>query len=197
MENLPFCEQVKDGYHIRKFKSTLKEEDLKWHYDDEDRIMEITHPTDWKFQYDNQLPINLVIYKQYYIPKGQYHRLIKGSDDLEVKILKLKPIKEKKDFNGISGGLQYHLDNGLTISDSVYRIGSDAWCNLVNEVRELYFEGKIELDMSDKALILTDAGKKGIFEGELVPLDAPFPINELEYAVFIKEDNKIKRIVFK
>lgn len=197
MENLPFCEQFKDGYHVRKFKSDLNDEDLKWHYDEEDRIMEITHPTDWKFQYDNQLPINLVIYKQYHIPKGEYHRLIKGTGDLEVKILKLKPTKEKIENLGVSKNLEYHLENNLTLEDSVFRIGSDAWCGLVNEVRELYFEGKIELTDEEKGIILTDAGKKGIFEEELVPLDAPFPINDKEYAVFIKEDDLIKKIIFK
>lgn len=191
MENLPFCEQIKDGWNHRSFKSDLKDEDLKWHYDEESRLMVTTHETDWMFQYDNNLPFKIELHTTYVIPKGQYHRLIKGTGDLEVKILKLK------EENKISKNLQYHLDNNLSIDNSIFRIGSDAWCDLVNEIRELYFESKIELNKGDMAIILTDAGKKGLFDGELVPLDAPFPLNDEEYAVFIKEDGKIKKLTFK
>lgn len=191
MENLPFCEQIKDGWYHRTFKSDLNDEDLKWHYDEESRLMVTTHETDWMFQYDNQLPFKIELHTTYVIPKGHYHRLIKGTGDLEVKILKLKG------ENKVTKNLQYHLDKNLTIGNSIFRIGSDAWCDLINEVRDLYFEGKIELDKEDMATILTDAGKKGIFEGELVPLDAPFPINETEYAVFIKDDEMVKKIIFK
>ena len=196
MENLPFCEELKNGWHYRTFKSDLTEKDLKWHYDDEDRLMVVLHETDWMFQHDNQLPFKLELHTTYVIPKGKYHRLIKGTGDLELKVLKITYPKEKK-RETISDGLQYHLDNGLTITNSIYRIGSDAWCDLINEVRDLYFEGKVELSHDDKSLILTDAGKKSIFENELVPLDAPFPISENEYAVFVKENETVKKIVFK
>jgi len=192
MEKLPFCEQLNNGWYYRVFKSDLEEEDLKWHYDDEHRIMVITHETDWKFQYDNQFPTELKLHTSYVIPKGVYHRLIKGTGDLEIKILKLIDGENK-----ISKNLQYHLDNNLTLSESIFRMGSDAWCDLVNEVRELYFENKIDLSEEDRLTILTDAGKKGIFENEIVPLDSPFPISENEYAVFIMENETVKKIVFK
>lgn len=195
MENLPFSEEIIDGWYHRTFKSNLENEDLKWHYDEEDRVMVVTHETDWMFQHDNQLPIKLETNIKYIIPKGEYHRLIKGNGDLEVKILKSSKIKNSD--TKISKNLQYHLDNNLTISDSIFRIGSDGWCDLVNEIRELYFEGKITLNDDDKEIIFTDAGKKDLFYGEFVPLDAPFPINDREYAVFIRENNKIKKITFK
>ena len=35
---------------------------------------------------DNELPIKLTEGKEYFIPKGVYHRLIKGDGDLKVKI---------------------------------------------------------------------------------------------------------------
>ena len=189
MEKLPFSEEIKNGWYHRIFKSDLEEEHLKWHYDEEDRLMMTTHETDWMFQYDNQLPFKIELDVTYTIPKGQYHRLIKGTKDLEVKILKL--------VDKISKNLEYHLDNNLDISNSIFRLGSDAWRELINEVRYLYFEGKLELTEADKELIFTDAGKIGLYEGEIVPLDAPFPLNETEYAVFIKDDNRVKRVVFK
>jgi hypothetical protein len=86
MENLPFCEQIKDGWFYRTFKSDLEQEDLKWHYDDEHRIMVITHETDWKFQLEDNLPTS--INKPIFIPRGMYHRVIKGTSNLKLKIYK-------------------------------------------------------------------------------------------------------------
>lgn len=192
MENLPFCEEVRDGWNHRTFKSDLKDEDLKWHYDEESRLMVTTHETDWMFQYDNDLPFKIELHTTYVIPKGQYHRLIKGTGDLEVKIFKLS----KKDRK-ISKNLEYHLENNLTIGNSIFRMGSDSWCDLVNEVRDLYFDGEIELNEEDKNLIFTNAGKKGMFNGEVVPLDVPFLTENEEYGVFVKENDDIKRIIFK
>lgn len=192
VESLPFSEEFKDGWYHRIFKSELENDDLKWHYDEEDRVMIITHETDWMFQHDNQLPFKLETKVRYIIPKGEYHRLIKGTGDLEVKIFKLS-----KEDKKISKNLEFHLENNLTIGNSVFRMGSDAWCDLVNEIRDLYFEGKINLNVEDKNLIFTDAGKKGFFNGELVPLDVPFSMENEEYGVFVKENDEIKRIIFK
>lgn len=191
MENLPFYEEIKDGWNYRTFKSNLKDEDLKWHYDEESRLMVTTHETDWMFQYDNELPFKIELYTTYVIPKGQYHRLIKGTGDLELKIFKLS-----KEDKKISKNLEYHLDNNLSITNSIFRIGSDAWCDLVNEVRELYFDSEIELVDEDIELVFTDAGKKGTYNGEMVPLDAPFPMENDKYGVFIKKNNQIKKIIF-
>ena len=46
------------------------------------------HDTDWKFQFDNDLPVDLSN-KKLFIPKETYHRLIKGTGDLTLKIYKL------------------------------------------------------------------------------------------------------------
>ena len=50
--------------------------------------MEAVHDTDWKFQFDNDLPVDLSN-KKLFIPKETYHRLIKGTGDLTLKIYKL------------------------------------------------------------------------------------------------------------
>jgi hypothetical protein len=51
-------------------------------------MVESTHPTDWQFQFDNEIPQRLSENKLF-IPKETYHRLIKGTGDLKVKIYKL------------------------------------------------------------------------------------------------------------
>ena len=43
------------------------------------------HDTDWLFQLDNEIPQQLSENKLF-IPKETYHRLIKGTGDLVVKI---------------------------------------------------------------------------------------------------------------
>jgi hypothetical protein len=57
-----------------------------WHRDNEDRQIVALHETDWKFQLDNSLPIN--INEDIRIPKNEWHRLIKGTGSLKVKIYK-------------------------------------------------------------------------------------------------------------
>lgn len=80
----------------------------------------------------------------------------------------------------LSEGLRYHIDNKLPLMESVYRIESDAWVSLVNEARELWESGLIELEEDDLFLISTDAGRTVIYEGEEVLLDVPFYIGEEE-----------------
>jgi len=82
----PYQDQKKDGYIIREFKSSISERRLMWHRDKCDRIIEPIHTTDWKFQYDNQVPIPL---SKLFIPKETYHRIIKGTGDLTLKIKEL------------------------------------------------------------------------------------------------------------
>ena len=88
MEDLPFGEEwISEKESIRIFKESLFDEELKWHFDEEDRIIEAIGETDWKFQFDNLLPIELKGPIQ--IKRGEYHRLIKGSGDLKILIKRI------------------------------------------------------------------------------------------------------------
>jgi hypothetical protein len=85
---LPFIEEkIGENLFIRTFKQETDSGELAWHRDFEDRIIESIEETDWGFQLDNQLPIR--ISGKIYIPKGVYHRLIKGDRDLKIKLQKL------------------------------------------------------------------------------------------------------------
>jgi hypothetical protein len=87
MEPYPFTEEKVDNVYIRTFDHSLENEELKWHRDLEDRIVEVVGETNWKFQFDNQLPIDLS--GKIFVPKKSWHRAIKGDGDLVVKITKL------------------------------------------------------------------------------------------------------------
>lgn len=86
--NLPFKEESNTDHVIRTFSSELKEDELKWHFDNENRRVTFLHDTDWRFQRDNQLPIKIYEGMEVTISEGEYHRIIKGTGDLKVKVIK-------------------------------------------------------------------------------------------------------------
>jgi|LauGreSBDMM110SN_4_FD.fasta_scaffold18614_4 hypothetical protein len=94
VKDLPFDEiQLTTGPSeivIRKFSESLDDEELKWHWDDEDRVIHSICRTDWMFQFDNQLPQPII--SRISIPKGEWHRLIKGTGDLQIIVEKNRDI---------------------------------------------------------------------------------------------------------
>ena len=71
---------------IRTFDENIDPIELMWHRDDEDRIVEAVEPTDWLVQLDNELP--LAMDKPIFIPRHLWHRTIKGTGRLVIKIQK-------------------------------------------------------------------------------------------------------------
>ena len=84
----PYSEINEDGYIIREFSKDTPSFEFVWHRDKEDRYVQAIHDTDWLFQLDNDIPRKLQKNKLF-IPKETYHRLIKGTGDLKVKIWKV------------------------------------------------------------------------------------------------------------
>lgn len=72
---------------LRIFSKEIKQDQLVWHRDREDRLVEVIGKTDWQFQFDNELPQPLKT--KLFIPKGIYHRIIKGKTTLKIKVNKL------------------------------------------------------------------------------------------------------------
>ena len=79
--------EVTDSYIIREFSENIDPIELLWHRDDENRTVEILGETDWKLQLDNQLPTSMN--QPIFIPKHEWHRVIKGTGTLKLKIHKL------------------------------------------------------------------------------------------------------------
>ena len=84
----PYTEEKKDGYIIREFSQDTSSFEFVWHRDKEDRIVQALNNTDWKFQLDNRTP-QILSENKLFIPKETYHRLIKGTGNLKVKVYKL------------------------------------------------------------------------------------------------------------
>jgi hypothetical protein len=80
----PYTEDKKDDIRIRTFSSQTPEEELKWHWDEENRIVKPLSENDWLFQFDNELPFK--IDRPISIEAGVIHRVIRGTTDLKVSI---------------------------------------------------------------------------------------------------------------
>lgn len=98
----------------------------------------------------------------------------------------MRKIELFDEFAPISENLKYHINNDISISESVFRPYSKSFYNLMMEARNLWSDGKIKLNGLDEELFSqTDLGKFAYYNGELVPLDLPMltidEINEAEY----------------
>lgn len=84
---LPFQEKpTRKNTSIRTFSSTVDSHELKWHQDREDRTVVPVSETDWLFQRDNRLPEPIV--GAINIKANEWHRIIKGTGDLVIKVTK-------------------------------------------------------------------------------------------------------------
>jgi quercetin dioxygenase-like cupin family protein len=84
--DLPFSQEKFENYWIRVFSKDVETEELKWHFDNENRKVTILESDGWQFQMDDELPIDLKPGDVTYIPKGMYHRIKRGNNDLKIKI---------------------------------------------------------------------------------------------------------------
>ena len=53
--DLPFTQEIHENYYIRVFSKDVETDELKWHYDLENRKVTILEGEDWEFQMDNEL----------------------------------------------------------------------------------------------------------------------------------------------
>ena len=78
----------------------------------------------------------------------------------------------------MSDALKYHIENGLTLTNNIFRAYYDGYFDLVNEVRTLWENGQIKLNEEDTLMVESDLGKKVMINGKLIYLDAPFVYEE-------------------
>lgn len=154
-------------------------------------VIEILNPLaymDEKYRYQD-VPLHALDNRLVYIRKGS-----SGNKMISTKNVKIIKVFDNNDREGIenylltlrnknikenlimgkiiSESLQYHLNNDISISESVYRPGSESHIKLLSETRELFDKGLIQLNQYDEELFeTTDIGRFGVFRGQVVPLD--------------------------
>jgi hypothetical protein len=81
----------------------------------------------------------------------------------------------------VSEELKFHLENGIPLCENIFRIYSEKYFNLINEVRELYNQNFIMLSDDDYWMVESDLGKQvQLSNGDVVWLDAPIYEDSLE-----------------
>lgn len=81
--------KITKEYILREFDDNIDPIELLWHRDDEDRLVEVVEPgQDWKIQFDNELPWDLEPQMSICILRHEWHRVIKGTGKLILKIHK-------------------------------------------------------------------------------------------------------------
>jgi hypothetical protein len=82
----PYQESISENKIIRIFHPDVDEQELKWHQDLKDRTVKIKKSGNWKFQNEDQLPVDLIEDMEIFIPKYTWHRVIKGDSHMIVEI---------------------------------------------------------------------------------------------------------------
>ena len=93
----PYVEKlINENTRLRKFSSSTPEDQLVWHRDRQNRIVEVIHSNGWRFQRDDSVPALLSSGDILEIAANEWHRIIKGEGDLIVKITESKKKKLSK-----------------------------------------------------------------------------------------------------
>jgi hypothetical protein len=96
-------------------------------------------------------------------------------------MIKLKEILTEAE---VSRELWYHIENNISLEECVFRYGSPKYFTIINEARLLACEENINFDNQTRALLETDLGKFGVYEGKEVALD--FPMLNEAYSGFVR-----------
>ncbi len=103
----------------------------------------------------------------------------------------MKYVKSFKDFQ-VSEGFRYHMENGLDITNSVYRLGSEAYKSLFEETKKYWDEGNVIL--KDKAAWMAanlEVGKDAVDkDGRKVELDTPKRGGDKKFYVYHNSGKK-------
>ena len=87
--DFPFEEEQIDSHiFIRTFSADVDEMELIWHEDRENRVINVLEGNGWKFQFDEELPIEMTEGLSISIEKGKLHRVIKGNGPLKIELHK-------------------------------------------------------------------------------------------------------------
>lgn len=90
----------------------------------------------------------------------------------------MKFVKSFKDYNGVSKALKMHVDEGLDLTNSFFRLGSDAYTELFEEVKQYWDKGNVILKGPSGWMAKNlEVGKKAVYKykgkRENVKLDSP------------------------
>jgi hypothetical protein len=143
----PYTE-IENGNIVRRtFSSNIPESELVWHRDHEDRVVLPLNENNWMVQFDNELPKKLTVGEEYFIPKNTFHRVIKGSGELQVEIIKtdFDEVIEESEKKTKKDACYHKVKARYSVWPSAYgsgalvqcrKVGAANWGNKSNEGEE-------------------------------------------------------------
>ncbi len=86
----------------------------------------------------------------------------------------MKFIKTFEDWQNVSPELKAHIEEGLDLTNSFFRLGSDAYIKLFEEVKQYWDKGNVILKGPSGWMAKNlEVGKPAIYQGKKVKLDSP------------------------
>lgn len=86
----------------------------------------------------------------------------------------MKFIKTFEDWQNVSPELKAHVEEGLDLTNSFFRLGSDAYIKLFEEVKQYWDKGNVILKGPSGWMAKNlEVGKPAIYQGKKVKLDSP------------------------
>lgn len=83
----PYTETtLTENVSLRTFNHDIDPHELMWHRDLQDRTVNVLEGEGWFFQLDNELPVELKEGISLFIPRMQWHRVLKGTSTLKLQI---------------------------------------------------------------------------------------------------------------
>ena len=96
----PYIEKLlNEDTRLRLFPSKINEAALIWHRDRQDRLLEVIYSNGWMFQRDDSVPILMSPGDKIQIRANEWHRVIKGEEELIVMINEKKKDQNKDGKN--------------------------------------------------------------------------------------------------
>ena len=113
-------------------------------------------------------------------------------DDLEEIFAEWSKPMEIKEAITVSDGLKYHLDNRISLGESVFRYGSEKYIKLVKEVKSLYKSGLINLNENDEFIVNSAIPSIALVDGKKIMLNTIY--EEVESDEVISEDEMVQNL---
>jgi hypothetical protein len=92
--------------------------------------------------------------------------------------------------NIIQEALRFHAENGIPLSQNIFRPHTENYYKLFVEARTL--KESLTLTSFDRHLLETNIGEKGIYEGQEVPLDHPL-VEKVEPELYAPKRGGLKK----
>jgi hypothetical protein len=98
-----------------------------------------------------------------------------------------KPMEMTSQNVNISDDLKYHLENEIPLTETIYRMGSEKYFNLVKEIKNLHEKKLIKLNENDTFIVTEFDNKYAFINGEKIKMNFIYEeiesegINEAEY----------------